>query len=510
MFRKEILWLIVGLTFLGLIVGDSRSSSDKNQQMYDDIRLFTQALSIVQTQYVDIDKVKSKDLIYGAISGLLKSLNDPHTRFMTPESYKEMKVETEGEFGGVGIVIGLKDNQLTVISPIEETPAALAGVKAGDKIMEIDGVTTKDITLFEAVGKLRGPKGTEVTISVEREGEKEWLKFTIIRDIIKIESVKYDMIKKDMGYIRITNFNQKTPDEFHNALLKLKEKDMKSLILDLRNNPGGLLDSAVAVTDEFLSDKKLIVSINGRIPQMNQDYQATDSGLDGDYPMVVLINHGSASGSEIVAGAIQDPQYEKFLITNKVEYDKWAKLLENKEDISINEIESEKWLVKRRVAPPRGVIVGLPSFGKASVQTVISLADNSGIALTTAKYYTPSGKSIHDKGIIPDITAEEYELSKEDAEMFNKIEKEGYVKKFIEEHNPYTEDDMKELLANLEKDGIKIKEVLLKKKIDIEIRKKELKKEPVYDLILDTQLQRAVDILTASQIFNNMKTSKKL
>ncbi|MEW6096663.1 MAG: S41 family peptidase [bacterium] len=500
-FRKKILWLIVGVLFLWLSVGDSRSSTDKRQEMYEDLRLFTQALSLIQTQYVDIDKVESKDLIYGAIEGLLKSLKDPHTRFMTPELYKEMKVETEGEFGGLGIVIGIKENQLTVISPIEDTPAARAGVKAGDKIMEIDGVTTKDITLFEAVNKLRGQKGTEVTISIEREGEKQRLDFTIIRDIIKIKSVKYDIIEKDIGYIRLTNFNQKTPDELQEALLKLKEDNIKSLILDLRNNPGGLLDSAVAVANEFLTPNALIVSINGRIPQMNTDYKATKQGVD--YPLVVLINHGSASGSEIVAGAIQDTMYEKFLITDKEGYDKWVKKKEeNGEKISIEAIDQGKWYVKRKIGPPRGVIVGIASFGKGSVQTVIPLADNSGIALTTAKYYTPSGKSIHEKGIIPDIIAEESNLSKEEEEALKKLDDGEYVKKFIEEYNPYKEEDLKELLTNLEKNKIKIKESFLKKKIDREIREMNSKEESIYDLIRDTQLQRAVDILIASQIFN--------
>lgn len=499
LFRKKILWVVVGILLLGLTVDDTKSSSDKRQEMYDDLRLFTQALSLVQTQYVDIDKVNSKKLIYGAIEGLLKSLDDPHTRFMTPELYKEMKVETEGEFGGLGIVIGIKENQLTIISPIEDTPAARAGVKAGDNIMEIDGVTTKDITLFEAVKKLRGPKGTQVTISIEREGEEQWLKFTLIRDIIKIKSVKYDVIKNDIGYIRLTNFNQNTPDELHEALSKLKEKNIKSLILDLRNNPGGLLESAVAVADEFLPPNTLIVSIKGRIPQMNQDYKATKPNID--YPLVVLINEGSASGSEIVAGAIQDPQYETFLITNKEEYDKWMKT-KNEGEISIVEIEPGRWLVKKRVGQPRGVILGMPSFGKGSVQTVIPLADNSGIALTTAKYYTPDERSIHEKGIIPDIIAEEPKLSKEEEEALKKLDEGGYVKKFIEAHQPYKEEDLKKLLTQLEKNEIKIKQELLKKKIDREIKKMASNEEPVYNLIEDTQLQRAVDILTASRIFN--------
>ncbi|MFH1564213.1 MAG: S41 family peptidase [Nitrospirota bacterium] len=501
--KKKISWLIVGILFLGLSVGDSRSSADdKRQEMYDGLRLFSQVLSLVQTQYVDIEKVESKELVYGAINGLLKSLNDPHTRFMPPESYKEMKVETEGEFGGLGIVIGIKDEQLTVISPIEETPAALAGVKAGDRIMEINGTTTKEISLFDAVSKLRGPKGTQITISIAREGEKEWLKFTITRDIIKIKSVKYDVIKEDIGYVRISSFNQKTQDELHEALLKLKEANIKNLILDLRNNPGGLLDSAVAVTDEFLPPNVLIVSINGRIPQMNQDYKTTKQGVD--YPMVVLINQGSASGSEIVAGAIQDHQYEKFLITDKEEYEKWENKIKegNKEEISIIESEPGKWYVKRKVGPARGVIVGMQSFGKGSVQTVLPLADNSGVALTTAKYYTPSGRTIHGKGITPDIIVEEPKLTKEDEEMLKKLEEGGYVKKFIEEHNPYKKEDLKNLQADLAKNKIELKEVLLQKKIDIEIMKKESKKEPIYDLVLDTQLQRAVDILVASQIFN--------
>lgn len=500
--RKKILWLVAVVLLVSFSFGNQLcglSANDTNRDVYEGLKLFTRAISLVQSQYVDIDKVKPQDLIYGAIKGMLEGLGDPHTRFMNPDVYKEMKVETEGSFGGLGIVIGIKDGELTVISPIEGTPADLAGVKAGDVIIKIDDQSTRDITLFDAVHKLRGTKGTQVSILVKREGIEQPLNFTITRDIIEIKSVKFDTIQGHVGYIRITNFNQNTASELKKAIAKLRENaNLDSLILDLRNNPGGLLESAVAVSNEFLLPGVLIVSTVGRTQQMNVDYITSKNGNMTDCPLVVLINEGSASASEIVSGAIQDAQYKKYLVTNPQEYAE----CKQKKGIVIKELEPEKWEVKERVGPPRGVVIGEKSFGKGSVQTVIPLSDESGIALTTAKYYTPCGRTIHEKGIIPDIVVKPYELTQTQREMLVRLNDSGEIKEFVQGHADYKEEDVQRFIEKLEKKGITLDESIIKRGIEIEKRRIEGKGELVYDLGTDPQLQRAVDVLVASQILN--------
>lgn len=504
MFRKRVLWIIAVVLLASLSFGNrfyGLASTNNNKGIYEGLKLFTRTLSIVQNQYVDIEKVNQEKLIYGAIKGMLESLGDPHTRFMSPDVYKEMKVETEGAFGGVGIVIGIKEHQLTVISPIEDTPAAIVGMKAGDEIIEINGENTKDITLFDAVAKLRGAKGTQVTIMVRREGIKEPISFTITRDIIEIKSVKYDTIQGHIGYIRITNFNQNTASELKKAISKLKENTMDSLILDLRNNPGGLLDSAIAVASEFLSPGMLIVSTKGRTPEMNIDYITSKNGNFVDCPLVVLVNGGSASASEIVSGAIQDPQYKKYLISDQNEYLK----LKEKKDVVIEEIGAGKWSIKEKVGAPRGVVLGEKSFGKGSVQTVIPVSEDCGIALTTAKYYTPSGRSIHGKGIIPDIIAKPYELTTQESEMIDKLYESDYIKKFIQSNPAYTEENLTEFVEKLAKQGINLNRAIIQRSIEVEKRRIEGKGELIYDIATDPQLQRAVDVLVASQIINKGK-----
>jgi carboxyl-terminal processing protease len=325
---------------------------------YKRLKVFAEAITLLKENYVK--EVDDKDLIYGAIKGMLSSL-DPHSSFLTPDAYKEMQVDTKGEFGGLGIQISIKDNILTVIAPIEDTPAFRAGVKAGDRIIKIDGKSTKGMSLYDAVKRLRGPKGTSVTITIIREGLKEPRDIKIVRDIIRIKSVKSRVIDDGIGYIKLLQFQQKTPAELEDALLKLTKEGINSLILDLRNNPGGLLNSSVEVASYFLPPKKLVVYIKGRKDEKNEFY-TTGSEHYLDYPMVVLVNEGSASASEIVAGALQD----------------WD----------------------------RALIMGTKTFGKGSVQTVIPLSDGSAIRLTTALYYTPKGRSIQATGIVPDIIVE--------------------------------------------------------------------------------------------------------
>lgn len=332
----------------------------------DQLKVFAQALDVVGQQYVDAKT--TKDLVYGAIQGAVGAL-DPHSSFMTPEEFKELQVETKGKFSGIGIEITLKHRILTVVSPIEGTPAFRAGLKAGDQIVKVDGTPTKNISLTDAVRKIRGPKGSRVTLTINRQEFSKPKDFSIVRDIIPIRSVKARLIEGGYGYIRIANFQDQTDRDLRNFLQKMRQiqTPFKGLILDLRNDPGGLLDQAVMVADEFLSHG-LIVKTEGRDSKQRMRFNAR-AGHPGErenFPLIVLINEGSASASEIVAGALKDQQ--------------------------------------------RAVVAGTKSFGKGSVQTIIPLVDGSALRLTTALYYTPSGKTIHEKGIIPDIEVKDTEL----------------------------------------------------------------------------------------------------
>ncbi len=326
-------------------------------EIYRQLELFEHALSIVRSDYVE--EPQAKQLIYGAMKGMLSTL-DPYSQFLDPDNYNELKVETEGEFGGLGIEITIKDDLLTVISPIDDTPAYKAGLMPGDHIVKIDGELTRGITLMDAVKKLRGKPNTKVTLTILREHESELKDIPIERAIIKIQSVREANILDDhIGYIRLSDFRERTTEDLEAAIKKLKDEGMDSLVFDLRNNPGGLLDVAVSVAELFLDRHQLIVSTKGRLRNQNQEMHARIDGLINDIPMVVLINEGSASASEIVAGAIQDHH--------------------------------------------RGVIMGTKSHGKASVQTIFPLKDGSALRLTTSKYFTPSGRSIHGQGIQPDV-----------------------------------------------------------------------------------------------------------
>ena len=328
-------------------------------ERYEDLKIFTEVLSYVEANYVE--EVEPERVIHGAIRGMLRSL-DPHSSFMPPEMFGEMQVETEGRFGGLGIEITIRDDVLTVVAPIEETPAFRAGIMAGDQIVLVEGESTKDMTLIEAVKKLRGPEGTEVTIGVMRPGFTEPKDFTIVRAVIKIKSVRWTRLPDDVGYIKVRSFQKTTVNEVKEAIRELESQGMGALVLDLRNNPGGLLDQAISVSELFLEDGKLIVYTKGRLT--NQDMKGFSKGGDiwSSQPLAILINGGSASASEIVAGALKD----------------WD----------------------------RATLIGTQSFGKGSVQTIIPLSDGSGLRLTTAKYYTPNNAEIHGEGITPDIVVE--------------------------------------------------------------------------------------------------------
>jgi carboxyl-terminal processing protease len=344
---------------LGAAIGVVAASS-VSDDFYREIPLFTDTLSLVQSDYVD--ELEVKDMIYGALKGMLSSL-DPHSQFMDPDTYREMQIETKGEFGGLGIVITIREQFLTVVTPIEDTPAYRAGLKSGDRIVKIDDKPTKDFTLFEAVKGMRGKPGTDVHLTVLRENVNHLLEFTVTRDVIEIQSVKEARIlEASIGYIKLVEFQEKTKEEMAEALEKLDKEGMKSLILDLRNNPGGLLNSSVDVTEFFIPQGELVVSTKGRMKSQSMEFKAKGKKTYQDLPMVVLINEGSASAAEIVAGAIRDHQ--------------------------------------------RGILLGAKSFGKGSVQTVSPLRDGSAVRLTTAKYYTPSGQTIHETGIEPDVKVE--------------------------------------------------------------------------------------------------------
>ncbi|MGE5280541.1 MAG: S41 family peptidase [Deltaproteobacteria bacterium] len=324
---------------------------------YKELELFADALAFVETQYVH--EVDPKKLIYGAMAGLLSDL-DPHSQFLTPEEYDELKIDTEGKFGGVGVEITMKDNLLTVITPIEGTPAWEAGLQPNDRIVKIDATVVRNFTLNDAVKVLRGKPGSEVQIVAWREKEGKLLTFKMKRAIIQIKDIKEARILEDgIAYLRLVEFREDTPRELDRTLKDFREKGMKSLIVDLRNNPGGLLDQAIDVTKRFLPRGSVLVTVRGRDPEKKESFTSDFSHPDTATPLVLLINEGSASGSEIMAGALRDYK--------------------------------------------RAVLIGSPSFGKGSIQTVFPLPDGSAMKLTTNYYLTPSGEQIQEKGITPDI-----------------------------------------------------------------------------------------------------------
>ena len=367
--NMKVLSILCPLTLLILLglQGDSQVSAALDRSIYKNLKTFNEVLDMVQKNYVE--EIESKKLIDGAINGIMKSL-DPHSTYMTADMYKELEVETRGSFGGIGIEITIKKDILTVVSPIEDTPAFTAGIKAGDHIIQIDGKSTKDITIMEAVKKMRGQKDTKVTITIMRENMSKPKDFVITRDIIKIKSVKSKVYDDNIGYIRVSSFQERTADDLKKVIKDLNAKvgNPKGVILDLRNNPGGLLNQAVGVADVFLKSG-IIVSTKGRTKSMESKSVAKDDGNEPTCPIVILVNEGTASAAEIVSGALQDSG--------------------------------------------RAIVIGMQTFGKGSVQTVIPLENGSALKLTTAKYYTPNGRSIQAEGIKPDIVVKNIRPSEE-------------------------------------------------------------------------------------------------
>ena len=368
--------LILGLgLFLGVmlaigqgVLAERDSSRQANQTIpLEDIRSLSEVFGKIKQNYVET--VEDKELLENAIRGLLSGL-DPHSAYLDKEAFTELREGTSGEFGGLGIVVGMKDGFVNVISPIDDTPAERAGVKSGDLIIRLDDKNVKGMTLEDAVGIMRGKPNTDIELTIVREGADKPLKIEVTRAIIKIQSVRSKTLDKGFGYIRVSAFQERTGADLRKAISKLKKannKKLKGLVLDLRNNPGGLLSAAVEVSDAFL-DGGDVVSIKGRNKSNTTTYSAKGMDLINEAPIVVLINGGSASASEIVAGALQDHK--------------------------------------------RAIIMGTLSFGKASVQTVVPLGNGSALKLTTARYYTPSGASIQAKGITPDIVLDDVKVSK--------------------------------------------------------------------------------------------------
>jgi len=430
--------------FVG-INSQRRCEAEGKGSGYESIELFTNVMTIVKKSYVE--EVDTKKLVYGAINGMLASL-DPHSSFMSPESYKEMKIETKGSFGGLGIEITIKDGVLTVISPIEDTPAYKAGIKSGDQILKIDDKFTKDLNINDAVKRMRGQKGSSVVLTIMRENFEKPKEFKLVRDVIQIRSVRSKMLDNGYGYIRINQFQEKTDEDLNKALNELQEdkkKPFSGLVLDLRNDPGGLLDQAVKVADHFI-EEGLIVYTEGREKDSKMQFSARRGNKEPNYPIVVLINSGSASASEIVAGALQDHK--------------------------------------------RAVIMGTQSFGKGSVQTIIPLSDESGLRLTTARYFTPKGRSIQAKGITPDITVERLELPKEgDKKDTLHLREKDLENHFESEDRDKQKDSKKESKSDDKKDkGASLK--------------------PEDNLKNDYQVMRALDLLKGWDILKKMGSIK--
>jgi len=425
--------LLVGNLFVAARLYSEATGKVDKDNPYAQMELITRVMELIRKDYVDGEKVTYKELAYGALKGMLSSL-DPHSQFMDPQGYQDMREDTEGKFGGIGVVISMsKEGFLTIVAPMEDTPGARAGLLPGDRIIKINGMVTEKMTLPEAVRQLRGDPGTKVTIGVFRAKAKdpsEKIKdYTIERAEIKVDSVKdAKMLQDGIGYIRITQFNEPTADEFEKALQKLEAQGMDALIIDLRNNPGGLLEAARKIASKFVPAGDLIVSTEGRDPTQKLVYKSDRGKKRLTMPIVVLVNGGSASGSEIVAGALQDLK--------------------------------------------RAVLVGETTFGKGSVQTILQLPDGSAVRLTTAKYYTPSHKVIHEHGVVPDITV------------------------------PVSEEDERKLAEQRARTGLPPASAEKAATLDDESSKEVQKVD-------DVQLDRAVDVLKGVKLFaKQVKISK--
>jgi carboxyl-terminal processing protease len=441
--KRKFLIAAAVILLMGVLIGQEMVQAKPDT--YEELKAFTQALELVKRNYVE--NPDQKELIQGAIRGMISNL-DPHSSYMSERAFKEMSMDIKGEFTGVGIQIGIKNQQLTIIAPIEDTPGYRAGLAAADKILKINDEWTKDMTIEQAVDKMRGPKGTPVRLLVHREGWDKPKEFKIIRDVIKVVSVKSKMLDDAIGYVKIIQFQGQTVEELEKALKGLEAKNMKKLILDLRNDPGGLLDASVDVSSKFLPKDSLVVYLQGRQKTDRKDFLTMSTETPRDYPIVVLVNTGSASASEIVAGALQDSK--------------------------------------------RAIIVGTQTFGKGSVQTVFPLEGGGGIRLTTAKYYTPSGRSIQNVGITPDIEVKLPTVKEpKDGESVHMVVRE------------------KDLDRHLKNDTVKEEKKKDKPPVEEDFTMEVMPKDDKDDI----QIQKAIEILKpavlAADVFKSMPVAAK-
>ncbi|MBL0712602.1 MAG: S41 family peptidase [Desulfosarcina sp.] len=430
------IWVILAVAAIVWTAGSAVLGAAGSDETYKGLKLFTDVLEIVTQKYVD--EVDTENMIQKAIQGMVHSL-DPHSSLLPPDAFEDLRIDTKGNFTGIGIHITLRNGFVTVISPIEGTPAFKAGIQAQDRIVKVDDTRVED--LRQAVKLMRGPKGTPVKVTVLRQGEQEPLEFDLVRDVIPVKSIKARVLKSGFGYIWITNFTGNTTDDFLKALEKIESESgpLKGLVLDLRNNGGGLLEESIEISDIFI-DKGAILSIKGRTPANTRVFNASTSEVERTYPLVILINGGTASASEIVAGALQDHK--------------------------------------------RALILGTTSFGKGSVQTVESLRDGYGLKLTIARYYTPSGRSIQAKGIEPDIVVPYKPLEEPDDTNGD----DGFLKE-------------RDLKNHLEATDTAMKEKKQPHIGDVEFRVNPLEIE---NLKRDNQVMRALDILVSYNLFKGL------
>jgi carboxyl-terminal processing protease len=447
--QKSRIFGIVLSIFLIVIgaVGQLQGKAGKeaiSEQGY--IQLYNTILQYIKADYVE--EIDNKELWNNAIQGMLKATNDEHTMFLNRDEFADLQTSTKGDFGGLGIEIALRDSILTVVTPMEDTPAWRAGLHPGDKIVEIEGKSTRDMSLPDAVKLLRGKPGTTVNITIAREGEEDLIKVDLVRDIIKITIVESGVIEKNnIGYIKLKQFAETATMDMANAIRSLEEKKVKGLILDLRNNPGGLLTTAVDVSNFFIKDG-VIVSTRGR-HKVNDKIENADprKAIAPEIPLVVLVNGGSASASEIVTGAIKDHK--------------------------------------------RGIVIGTKTFGKGSVQSIIRLDYDTALKMTIQKYYTPSGESIHKKGIEPNVVVKPYEFTKDERRHYHDIVEAKILEKFVKENKTYNDDSIKKLKALFKEKGYDMSDYATKYVLKQEITN--LGKRPLYDLELDTQLIKALE-----------------
>ncbi|UOG59445.1 S41 family peptidase [Leptospira noguchii] len=453
--KERMIWIgiVSFLSFALIFPIETVKGISKTGESY--LQIFHEVLSTIHSDYVE--SVDEEKLYQGAIRGLLSSLGDPHSRFMDKDDFSQLQEETRGSFGGLGMEVSFADGAIVVISPIEDTPAMKAGILPQDRIIEIDGKNTHDLSLSDSIKLMRGKVGTSVSIKLERKNQKEPMVLTLVREMIKIRYVRSSFLEKEkLGYIKLNQFmgKENTLSEFKKELNSLKEKGAEGLILDLRMNPGGLLDLAIALSDLFLKPDLDIVSVKGRGGELVRVFRSTAANDKSiNLPLVVLINEGSASASEIFAGAMQDHG--------------------------------------------RGKILGTVSFGKGSVQNIYSLSHNTGIALTIQKYYTPSGKSIHGKGIQPDVIVRPIEPTEDDRFYIRKMAEKKMLETFLLKNPNYSEANFVLFEKYLSEKGIKLSTDVARFLYKSKTRQEG--QNSILDLELDPQLRKAIEILSPNK-----------